>query len=267
MRFTVVGAPIAHSLSPEIHQRFASACGIQLQYDKTLLPEDILISDFQGFLTQFAQNGGRGVNVTAPFKMRAYQAVSKRTPRAEAVQSVNTLIYTRGSTFYTDHWMGDNTDGVGLQQDWARLGWEIAGKRILLIGAGGAIRGILGTLLSLSPREVMILNRTPFALPAQAGIPLQPYTPSAVPFDIVVNGLPRGVLSQEISFVTQKAYDLNYPLETTFTAWAEQRGATMVVSGLGMLWAQAAESFLSWHGILPDWKKLYEHYSNACAFA
>jgi shikimate dehydrogenase len=263
MNFTVIGNPIEHSLSPLIHQQFSASCGIQLQYDKTLLPKDISVSDFQDFLTQFAKKEGRGVNVTAPFKKIAYQAVPYKTPRAEQAQSVNTLIYTcRGDGHHPYTWVGDNTDGVGLLNDWARLGWEVTGKRILVIGAGGAVSGILGPLLALAPKEIMVLNRTPFVMPAKAGIQPQSYIPSDEPFDIVVNGLPRGIFSEDSSFVAKKAYDLNYHQEEAFTTWAEQRSATAVASGMGMLWAQAAESFLRWHGVIPDWEKLCEHYSN-----
>lgn len=256
-RYAVFGNPIAHSKSPFIHGRFAAATGQDLSYEALLAPKD----DFPGAVAAFVAAGGKGANVTVPFKEEAFRLCQRRSPRAELAGAVNTLVFRDGEIF------GDNTDGAGLVRDLEHnLGLSLAGKRLLLLGAGGAARGVLGPLLAAKPATLVIANRTPakaadlaarFAhLGAVTG---GGYGDIQGPFDVVINAtsaslggdlppLPAGVFAPGAA-----AYDMMYGKgDTPFLAFARQQGVTRLADGLGMLLEQAAESFFLWRGLRPD---------------
>ena len=258
-RYAVIGNPVAHSRSPRIHAEFARATGEDLAYEAILAP----LEGFAAAVAAFRAAGGRGLNVTVPFKLEAYRLASRRTPRAEQAGAVNTL------SFVGEDALGDNTDGVGLVRDLeANLGAAIAGHRVLLLGAGGAARGVLFPLLGRRPAALTIANRTGSravelaALAAArrhacAGIGFPELAGQA--FDIVVNStsaslsgeapeLPAGVFAPG-----SLAYDMVYGQGVTpFLAAARADGATRIADGLGMLVEQAAESFLVWRGVRPE---------------
>ncbi len=257
-RYAVFGNPIAHSKSPFIHARFAAQTGQAMQYEALLAPLD----GFAGAVEAFRQGGGRGANVTVPFKLEAHAMADRLSERARAAGAANTLIFGDGFV------MADNTDGVGLMRDLAWLGCPVEGRRVLLLGAGGAARGAVLPLCEAGPAELVIANRTADKAHALAGI----FT-SALPairacgfealvggaFDVVINAtaaslsnaaptLPTGVYA-EGAF----AYDMMYGRdESAFMRLAREQGAARCVDGLGMLVEQAAESFFLWRGVRPD---------------
>ncbi len=258
-RYAVIGNPVAHSKSPQIHAAFARLTFQDMAYEAILAPRD----GFAEAVRAFAAAGGRGMNVTVPFKLEAHAVAGTRSPRAEAAQAVNTLVFS-GSGIH-----GDNTDGVGLVADLTRnLGLDLAGKRILLLGAGGAARGVLLPLLEQGPALLHLANRTAdkacalrdeFA--ARAGAcRLEAGGFDALAgrqFDVVINAtaasladeappLPAGLYAPG-----SLAYDMVYGRETPFMAAARAQGAARQVDGLGMLVEQAAESFLLWRGVRP----------------
>lgn len=257
--FCVVGSPIAHSKSPLIHRLFADQLGIALRYEKVEVPRGALAEA----LVEFRLAGGTGINVTVPLKDEAYGAAEVRQPRAAAAGAANTL------------WIGDdgrliadNTDGIGLVRDLLQnAGFGIRDSRILLIGAGGAARGILPALLAAQPRELDLTNRTlarAEALVARASglasLAVRALeAPSPAPYDLVINATSAG-LSGEVPALHPTVlspetwcYDLVYGAkETDFLAWCRARGARRRRDGLGMLVEQAAESFALWHGVMPE---------------
>ncbi len=260
-RYAVVGNPIAHSKSPWIHAAFARQTGQTLTYEALLAPLD----DFAATVARFRAEGGRGLNVTVPFKLEAFALADRRTPRAEAAGAVNTL------AFGTDGILGDNTDGAGLVRDLAsHLGCPPRGRRILLLGAGGATRGALLPLLDTAPADLCIANRTAHkavelaqAFAAHAGtVRIEGCGFEALAdqrFDLVINAtsaslsgelppLPPGLYAQGAL-----AYDMMYGRgHTPFLRAALADGAARVADGLGMLVEQAAESFALWRGVRPD---------------
>ena len=253
--YAVIGNPIAHSKSPEIHARFAGQTGQDIDYRRLLAPLD----DFAGTVAAFIAAGGKGANVTVPFKLEAFALATRLTPRAQAAGAVNTL------KFDGDAILGDNTDGVGLVADIVRnAGVALAGRRILLLGAGGAARGVILPLLQQAPAELVIANRTAakalalaqeFA--AQGPILACDFTDLAGPFDIVINATAASLaaalppIPARVFSPACFAYDMMYGKEpTVFMRFAAQHGAT-VRDGLGMLVEQAAESFLLWRGVRP----------------
>ncbi len=257
-RYAVVGNPIAHSRSPEIHAAFARQTGHDIAYERLLAPLD----DFAGTVTRFADAGGLGVNVTVPFKLEAFALARERTPRALLAGACNTLLW-RGT-----HWFGDNTDGVGVVRDLTHnLGVDIGGRSLLVLGAGGAARGILGPLLDAGPRSVLLQNRTLAKAEELARLFAAHGPIRAVPaeelagarFDIVLNATSVGLSTAAhpwppIVFAPAAlAYDLFYAsAPTPFLRWAVAHGAARAVDGIGMLVEQAAESFFIWRGVRPD---------------
>jgi shikimate dehydrogenase len=259
-RYAVIGNPVAHSKSPLIHAAFAQATGQALTYERLLAPRD----GFVAAAERFAREGGKGLNVTIPFKLEAFALSRERSARAASAGACNTLAW-RG-----DHWYGDNTDGAGLLHDLIyNLGTTIAARDVLVLGAGGAARGILQPLLRESPRRVVVANRTPSRaaelVAAFAGTgPLSAVPPPAVAgqrFDIVINAtsiglgseVPRDLWPAGLFAPGALAYDLVYANATTpFVAWASEQGATKTADGLGMLVEQAAESFALWRGVRPQ---------------
>ncbi|PKO84700.1 MAG: shikimate dehydrogenase [Betaproteobacteria bacterium HGW-Betaproteobacteria-11] len=253
-RYAVFGNPIGHSLSPRIHALFAAQCGEDLSYEAILAPLD----DFAGALRGFIATGGRGANVTVPFKEQAYRLADVRTPRAEAAGAVNTL------SFGGDGIVGDNTDGAGLVRDLTvNLGVDPGGRRILLLGAGGAARGVVLPLLEQKPAALFIANRTAdkarqlaarFAAQGRiqgGGFELL----DARAFDLVINatsaGLTGAVLPAPTFAADALAYEMVYGRMTPFLRQA-QAACARTVDGLGMLVEQAAEAFLLWRGVRPQ---------------
>lgn len=260
-RYAVFGNPIAHSKSPAIHASFARQCGDDLSYEAILAPLD----GFAASIRSFFAAGGRGANVTVPFKEEAWRLADRRTPRAEAAGAVNTLIVT------ADGLLGDNTDGAGLVRDLqANLGIDLAGRRILLLGAGGAARGVLRPLLDQAPAELVIANRTAERARALASAAADPRVVGvgldalpARPFDLVINATAAS-LGGEVPPVAAGhfapgglAYDMMYgATDTPFIARVRDFAASgqtlRCADGLGMLVEQAAEAYRLWRGHRPD---------------
>ena len=254
--YCVFGNPIAHSKSPAIHAAFAAQTGQDLRYEARLAPVD----DFAGAVAAFVREGGRGANVTVPFKEDAFRLATRRTPRAEQAGAVNLLTFSEGEI------VGDNSDGAGLLRDIeTNLGCPVAGQRVLVLGAGGAARGALGPLLAARPARLTLANRTPAkaAALAESFAPYGPLSGLAFPelhgqqFDLIINAtaaslagelppLPDGLLAPG-----GIAYDMMYGRATPFLAWAAAHGAGQCADGLGMLVEQAAEAFFVWRGVRP----------------
>ncbi len=256
-RYAVFGNPIAHSRSPDIHARFATATGQDLVYERQLVPLD----GFAAAAEKFFREGGKGLNITLPFKREAFAWATRLTDRARRAGAVNTLARLDGGV------LGDNTDGAGLARDiTVNLGWPLAGRKVLVLGAGGAVRGVLEPLLARGPAALVIANRTVARASELAAdfsdlgtvrgcgfVDLQGQS-----FDLVINGtsaslagdlppLPAGLLAPGA-----RCYDMAYGREpTVFMAWAAQQGASAVADGLGMLVEQAAEAFELWRGVRP----------------
>lgn len=253
-RYAVVGNPIAHSKSPQIHAAFARATGEDLVYERIEAP----LAGFEAAVEAFARAGGRGLNVTMPFKEQAFALCATRSPRAEEAGAVNTLARIGG------RWHGDNTDGVGLVRDLvqnARV--ALHGRTVLILGAGGATRGVLGPLFAERPARLCVANRTVARAEALAGAfaatgALRVCTPAelAEPFDVVINATPfnpEGPWPTACIGAHTFAYDMVYADEPTpFVRWARACGAAQAVDGLGMLIEQAAESFFVWRGVRPE---------------
>lgn len=260
-RYAVFGNPIGHSRSPAIHAAFAAQTGQDLVYEAILAPRDGFIESVRAFQA----HGGKGANVTVPFKEQAYQlaetAGNRLTPRARDAGAVNTLC------FGVDGLLGDNTDGVGLVNDLiGNLGVSLAGARVLLMGAGGAARGVVAPLLERDPAALFIANRTGARAEGLArqfqrgGVEIAGggYDDlSGRVFDLMINATSASLagelppLPEGIQADGAWAYDMMYGRETPFMAWAGARGAR-VADGLGMLVEQAAESFFIWRGVRPD---------------
>ncbi|SDT12688.1 shikimate dehydrogenase [Pseudomonas oryzae] len=256
-RYAVFGNPIGHSKSPLIHQMFAAQTGEQLSYEALLAPLD----GFSAFAREFFREG-RGANVTVPFKEEAYRLVDELTARAARAGAVNTLKRLEDGRL-----LGDNTDGAGLVRDLKNAGIELRGRRILLLGAGGAVRGVLEPFLAEQPLELVIANRTVAKAEELARLfaDLGPVVASGfdwldVPFDLIVNGTSAslaGELPPLAPSLIQPGhtvcYDMMYGKDTTaFNRWAQTQGAARTLDGLGMLVEQAAEAFYLWRGVRPD---------------
>jgi shikimate dehydrogenase len=258
--YAVIGHPIEHSKSPIIHAAFAKATGQNVQYERVLAPLD----GFAQTVKALQQKGYKGVNVTVPFKFEAFQLADRLTERAHDAGAVNTLLFSPEGI------VGDNTDGAGLVRDIEQnLHIAITGKRVLLIGAGGAAEGVLHPILAQSPALLVITNRTlDKALSMVKKVEEQgDYRYVSVnayafedlsdqQFDIVINATSTGLtdstlpLPSTIFAPNALAYDMMYGRETPFMTFAYQQGA-QVADGLGMLVEQAAEAFFVWRGIRP----------------
>ena len=258
-QFTVIGNPIDHSLSPLIHKLFAEQTGIALVYEPLLAPLD----DFAATVTTFVERGGNGANVTLPFKEQAFEIVSKKSQAAIDARAVNTLV------FHDDGLVeGCNTDGMGLIQDLTHNHhYSLRQKRILIIGAGGAVRGIVAPLLEQAPAKLVIANRTKrkaeylaeqFELLGKLEARGLDELDDG-PYDLIIHGTSvhsEGELNFDVSLLGPHSwcYDLNYTLDhhTPFVRWAVEHGAKQALDGLGMLVEQAAAAFYIWHGVYPD---------------
>ena len=258
-QYGVVGHPVAHSWSPFIHGMFAKATAQNLVYRMF----DITADNFRRDTLKLFASGVRGLNVTLPHKQAAAELVNELTPRATRAQAVNTIAF-----FEDNSLLGDNTDGVGLTSDLERnLQVDLADKRLLILGAGGAVRGVLGSLMEREVREVVIANRTPVKAQQIAtefadmgkisGCEFSELRGPA--YDLIINGtsaslqgemplLPAGIVGD-----TTVCYDMAYGRgQTPFTLWAKSLHAARATKGWGMLVEQAAESFLLWRGIRPN---------------
>lgn len=257
-QYCVFGNPIAHSKSPAIHAAFAAATGQDMRYAARLAPMD----GFAAAVAEFVAAGGRGANVTVPFKEEAFRLATRLTPRAQRAGAVNTLAFADGEI------LGDNTDGAGLVADITRnLGIDLSGQRILLLGAGGASRGVIAPLLAAGPQSLTIANRTADKAVTLAGAFADIFTVdggnfanlAGRSFDRVINAtsaslggeslpLPPGIFAPG-----SLAYDMMYGKgETPFLRQAREAGAAYCADGLGMLVEQAAEAFQVWRGVRPD---------------
>jgi shikimate dehydrogenase len=266
-RYAVIGHPVEHSLSPRIHAAFARSLGHDIAYDRVPAPLD----GFRAAALAFRDAGGRGLNVTLPFKHEAWALAGSHSDYARSARAVNTLAFAEGQI------AGHNTDGIGLTRDLRdNLGCAIRGRRVLLMGAGGAVYGVMESLLRESPQTVVIANRTVEKARAVAahfadlhslaagGVSAQSYPAlDGARFDLVINAtsaglsdgmppLPRGVFER-----AALAYDMVYGRETPFMRFAAECGAR-AADGLGMLVEQAAESFLIWRGTRPATRPVIE---------
>ena len=248
-RYAVIGHPVAHSRSPEIHARFARATGQDIDYGRIEAPLD----GFERAVNEFRAAGGRGLNVTLPFKQAAFGYCDELTDRAREAQAVNTLVFG-------ERIRGDNTDGVGLVRDIeGNLALPLEGKSVLLMGAGGAARGVLGALLEARIERLVIANRTfskAEALGARFKAKAARYDDVRESFDIVINATSAGLGAEPLAFPAVAvgkgtlAYDMVYGRESAFLKAARAAGARWS-DGLGMLVEQAAESFFLWRGVRP----------------
>jgi shikimate dehydrogenase len=257
--YAVFGNPIHHSKSPALHQAFATQTGEDIHYTAELVDVD----GFSAAADTFFASGGKGLNITVPFKINALEYADQLTTRAEKAGAVNTLI-KRDNLI-----IGDNTDGVGFIDDVVNnLQWPLKNKNILILGAGGAVRGILDPLLQNNPANVTIANRTVEKakkllrdVKNNTSCHLQAchYDGINTPFDIIINGTSaslHGDLPKLPSTTVTKdsyCYDMMYSKEpTVFMRWGKQCGAKAVADGLGMLVCQGAESFYKWRGVKPQ---------------
>ena len=257
-RYAVIGYPIKHSKSPYIHNAFARQTEQQLHY----VALEASPGDFAASLAQFRNEGLQGCNVTVPFKEDAWQIADERSPMAERAGAVNTLLFRDDGSVY-----GTTTDGSGLMRDLQHnLQLTLSNKRILILGAGGAVRGVLEPLLAAAPAELLIANRTASKASALANnfAELGPVSGGGfaavnAPFDIIINGTAASLqgempdLSAGCLAAGGACYDMMYAAEpTTFMRWAQTQGAGLIADGLGMLVEQAADAFQVWRGIRPE---------------
>ncbi len=258
-RYAVIGNPIAHSKSPRIHAEFARQTRQELDYGRILAEPECFVERVRAFFTE----GGRGLNVTVPFKEAAWRLTDERSPRAEVAGAVNTLMALPDGRLH-----GDNTDGAGLVRDLAaNHGFVFTGRRVLLLGAGGAARGVLRPLLETGLGALTIANRTVDKARELAALAaaLGPVTGCGLDglagarFDLIINATSAG-LGGEVPSIPDDClapggwtYDMLYgDAPTPFCRWGEEHGAAQAMDGLGMLVEQAAESFRLWRRVNPQ---------------
>lgn len=262
-RYAVFGNPIGHSKSPLIHTQFARQTQQDMQYE-AIEPE---LGDFKRRAQQFFSAGGKGANITAPFKGDAYEMAHQLTPRARRAGAVNTLKLLDDGIL-----LGDNTDGAGLVSD-LKLHTDLEGKRILLLGSGGAARGVIEPLLGSNPEQLFIANRTGI----KAEKLVEQFSELAKPgqlkggglddptgqFDIIINSTSASLdgamlpISSDLIGRYCISYDMTYGVtRSVFSTWAKENGVVLALDGLGMLVGQAAESFTVWRGLRPGAKQV-----------
>ncbi len=257
-RYAVLGQPIAHSLSPQIQQDFFAQFGEKISYEKI----EVAPEQFKDTLARLHADGYRGLAVTLPYKLAALEAAVEVADAARIAGAANALVRLANG------WRADNTDGAGLIRDLKRnLKLTLAGKRILLLGAGGAVRGVLKPLLDEKPQELMISSRNPWTVEKIAAEfkphgPVQPCTHIALKgfsFDLILNATSAGWQGQMVKLPGQllvkggACYDLNYgKAYEPFRAWAKAQNAALIADGLGMLVEQAAVMFELWRGKRPQ---------------
>ncbi len=266
VRFAVMGNPVEHSRSPEIHREFALQTGINLEYDRIRID-----GGFEQAVSHFQASNGAGLNITVPFKVDAWKLCNRPgnqlSNRAGTARAVNTLRFEENGTIY-----GDNTDGTGLVTDLEQnIGLALESLSILLIGAGGAVRGILEPLLACCPARLDITNRTMSKASEMADLFGEKVNPVTLQetgrrqYDLVINGTAAGLEGQMPELDSHcigpntLAYDMVYGSRLTpFMEWALDNGAYAVHDGLGMLVEQAAASFHLWHGVHPQTRPVVE---------
>ncbi len=256
-QYRVLGNPIKQSKSPYIHGQFAHSTAQELEY----LAQLVEVDQFEDYVTNFFAKGGKGLNVTLPFKQRAFALAKHPSAAASLAAAANTLWCNEAGEI-----CADNTDGVGMVRDITiNLGGRLTGKRILMLGAGGAVRGVLEPVLAQQPSQLVIANRTlskaqelAQAVAHLGAVEACGFTELSGQFDWVINGtsaslsgdlppLPEGILARGA-----RTYDMMYGAEpTVFSQWAMAQGAQQADDGLGMLVEQAAESFTIWRGVRP----------------
>ncbi|HHF2906483.1 TPA: shikimate dehydrogenase [Vibrio diabolicus] len=260
-RYAVFGNPIGHSKSPFIHTLFARQTNQSLTYTAECAPLGGFIETAKAFFA----DGGKGCNVTLPFKEDAYQFASRLTERAQLAGAVNTLKKLDDGEI-----IGDNTDGAGLVQDLLQHQVVLEGARILIIGAGGAARGVIKPLLDQKPTSLTITNRTFFKaeelaelFSAYGPVTAKEMNTIAEEFDVIINSTSASLsgelpaISSSVFAANSTSYDMMYGKgDTTFNQWAKQHGAAHAYDGLGMLVGQAAESFMLWRGLRPGAKQI-----------
>jgi shikimate dehydrogenase len=257
-KFAVLGNPIAHSQTPQIHQAFAQQFNIELDYERILVTP----GELQQVIQTFQNQGGDGVNLTLPLKEQAAVLMTELTPRAQKAGAVNTVIFLDNKK-----WRGDNTDGIGLLRDLKdNNSIKLTGKNILILGAGGAVRGILAPLLNEKPKTITIANRTLAKAQQLASlfsglgkVVATDFTGlDSQHFDLIINAtsastkgeglpLPQSLVKGSV------CYDLAYGKNAAaFLLWAKEHGASLTLDGIGMLVEQAAEQFFIWHQKMPE---------------
>ncbi|MDX3773941.1 shikimate dehydrogenase [Chromatiaceae bacterium AAb-1] len=259
-RYAVFGNPIGHSKSPFIHQQFAAQLNEAISYEAILAPAGHFADSWQ----RFVKDGGKGGNVTVPFKEDAFKLADKLSARARIAGAVNTLYLDEQGIL-----CGDNTDGLGLVADLQRLKAPLHNNCVLLLGAGGAVRGVIQPLLESGVSHIVIANRTAGKAIALAQAFQQQFKEStikgcgladipALPYKIVINATSSGLSGERPEFDShalsqcELAYDMLYAKDpTAFLIWCQQHGVSQIADGLGMLVAQAAESFNIWRGRKP----------------
>lgn len=256
--YAVIGNPISHSKSPLIHTKFAKQTGQDLDYITREIPLDGLATG----LKQLQAEGFKGINITVPFKEQAWQIVSNKSDHATRAGAINTILFKDDGSLY-----GDNTDGIGLCRDLVdNHQIELKGKRLLLLGAGGAARGVIEPLLSYQPKELIVANRTASKAEYLAdmfgdfgNISGGGFNDLSGSFDVIINATAASLhgevppLADTILKPNASCYDMMYSdTDTAFISWSKQHGATKAIDGLGMLIEQAAEAFRIWRGIKPE---------------
>ena len=255
-RYAVIGNPVAHSKSPEIHAAFARATGQDIEYGRLEAPLDA----FAATVERWRRDGGKGANVTLPFKHEAFRLSAQVSERARVAQAVNTMRFEDS--------FGDNTDGVGLIRDLEHMGTRLAGAKVLVLGAGGAAQGVVGAFLETAVARLVIANRTVSKARALAerfhGITACGYEELAGErFDLIVNATSAGLAGEappvppHVLKGARLAYDMVYGRDTPFLAAARHAGVR-AADGLGMLVEQAAESFFLWRGVRPATRPVLE---------
>lgn len=264
-RYAVAGNPVAHSRSPEIHALFAAQTGEDLVYERLLCPLD----GFEATVRAFAAAGGRGCNITVPFKFEAHALARRLSPRARLAGACNVLRFDGGAD--SEDWFGDNSDGVGLARDIERnAGRPMRDRRLLLLGAGGAAAGVLASLIERGPAEIVLANRSvdkALALvqshagfAAEHGVKLRasPLDGTGEGFDMLINGTSASLAGAGVPVPAAAlkpgalALDMMYgPAARPFLDWAAAQGFEGR-DGLGMLVEQAAEAFFLWRGVMPE---------------
>lgn len=273
-KYAVFGNPVKQSKSPLIHAAFARQCDQRLRYRAVL----VALDGFAGAVRKFFAEGGAGLNVTVPFKREAFELAGRLSARAQRAGAVNTLTLAEDGVIE-----GDNTDGVGLVRDMvANLGWSLQGRRVLLLGAGGAARGVLAPLLQEHPRELVVINRTADKAERLAAefADLAPVAGGGYDrlgdgaFELIVNATSAGLVGEmpdlPDSLLTERSccYDMVYGAEPTpFMRWAAHHAAWAVADGLGMLVEQAAESFFIWRRVRPETGPVIRQIRNSLAAA
>ncbi len=257
-KYAVIGNPISHSKSPLIHAQFAKQTAQILEY--SAIKGDV--GQLAAAIVQFRESNGKGMNVTVPFKQDAWALVDERKIHAEKAGAVNTIFIKSDGCL-----IGDNTDGIGLVRDIRHnLGFELKGKRILILGAGGAVRGVLGPILAQQPDGVVVANRTiskaddlAMLFDDEGSITSANFNAlHGEKFDLMINGTAASLSGEVPPISTELAkncacYDMMYGTQdTVFMQWAKQHGASKVWDGLGMLVEQAAESFYLWRNVRPE---------------